>query len=395
VRATACCSDRRSMNGMQRYILSGLLKAILAIASVAIGVVCLLKSLSFLEFTVNQGLEFFSYLSLIALLLPSLMLLVLPIAVFVSVLFVYGKLTNDSEILAMRACGMSNAALARPALVLGIAAVVLAYAMSLYFIPVSYKQFKDIEYFVHVRLAGTVLREGQFNRLGNKLMIYMRERNKRGDLHNVLIQDDRDPDQSRTIIAKQALMARSGESYKLQLLDGNVQEYDRRSQRVSLIQFDRYLLEVDAGAALGRGPREIGIAERHIGQLLNPPSATRRDLELRGKAMAEGHQRLASPLLNLSFMAVALAALFAGDFNRRGSVMRMVLAGAIVAAIQTLHMLFVNTATLKPALLPAIHLNAILPGLVAAWLLRHSDRRLRFPAWIPFQARKEAVAAEQ
>lgn len=378
------------MNLVQRYILSGLMKAMLAIASVALGVVCLLKSMAFIEYTVTQGLSFRAYLYLILLLLPSLLLLVLPIAVFVSVLFVYGKLTQDSEILAMRASGMGNAALGKPALALAVGATLLAYAMSLYFIPVSYKDFKDIEHFVQVRLAGMVLREGQFNRIGRNLMIYMRERNRGGELNNVLIQDDREPGHSRTIIAKRALLGRTGEIYKVQLEDGNVQEYDRQSQRVSLVQFDRYLVEVDAG--LGRGPREIGIAERHIGQLLNPATATRRDLQLRGKAMAEGHQRLASPLLCLSFMAIALATLFTGDFSRRGSILRMVLAAAIVAAVQALHLGVINAASLDPLLLPAIHLNATLPGLIAALLLWRGDRRLRWPAWSLLPQRKPAVA---
>jgi len=365
------------VNGIQRYILSGLLKAILAIASVAVGVVCLLKSLLFIGYTVSQGLSVGAYLYLILLLLPSLLLLVLPIAVFVSVLFIYGKLTSDSEVLAMRACGMGNGSLARPAVAMALGTTVMAYAMALYFIPVSFKEFKDIEYFVQVRLAGMVLREGQFNRLGGKVTLYMRDRTSSGELLNVLFQDDRDPLVSRTVVAERATLNRTGEIYKLQLETGNVQEFDRNRRKVSLVYFDRYVLEVDTGELLGRGEREQGIAERHIGRLLNPPTATHRDRELRSKAMAEGHQRLSSPLLCLSYMAIALAALFVGDFNRRGSTRRMIVAAGIVAAVQALHLLVINAASLNPAMLPAIHLNAIVPGLVAAMLLYRGDRRVR------------------
>jgi lipopolysaccharide export system permease protein len=220
----------------------------------------------------------------------------------------------------------------------------------------------------------------------------MRDRTSSGELLNVLFQDDRDPLVSRTVVAERATLNRTGEIYKLQLETGNVQEFDRNRRKVSLVYFDRYVLEVDTGELLGRGEREQGIAERHIGRLLNPPTATHRDRELRNKAMAEGHQRLSSPLLCLSYMAIALAALFVGDFNRRGSTRRMIVAAGIVAAVQALHLLVINAASLNPAMLPAIHLNAIVPGLVAAMLLYRGDRRVRLPGWLNVAARRAATA---
>lgn len=376
------------MNGIERYIIGGLARAVLAVALVTVGVVCLVRSLEFISYIVNHGLAVKIYLYLIVLLMPSLLLLVLPIALFLSVLFIYGKLQQDSEILAMRACGLSFKALARPAVVLAAGAAALGYAMSLYFVPLSFKEFKDIEFYVRFRLADMVMREGQFNRMGDKITVYMRERASDGLLVGVLIQDDRDPKRSVTLLAERAHLARVGDVNRLALERGSIQDFERATQRVSVVQFDRYTLDVDSAGQNDDRQRERGIAERHIGELLNPPTATRRDLELRAKALAEGHMRLSAPLLAFTYAAIALAVLFVGEFNRRGSPIRLVAAGAVVTGIQVAHMLIVNAASLRPMLIPAIHLVVAVPALVAGWLLYDQDRRAPRPLRLPGRIRR-------
>ncbi|MBL8707293.1 MAG: hypothetical protein JNM30_20760, partial [Rhodospirillales bacterium] len=163
----------------------------------------------------------------------------------------------------------------------------------------------------------------------------------------------------------------------------------------SVVYFDRYVLELDSKELDTAGQRERGIAERHIGELINPPTATHRDRELRGKALAEGHQRLSSPFLGFTYSAIALMALFAGAFSRHRSSVRLVLAGAAVAGIQVAHMLVVNAASLNPVLLPAIHLLVAVPGLASLWLLHSWDQHAPRPApWQGWTRRDGTAAAE-
>lgn len=383
------------MNGVQRYILSGVLKAVAAVTLSTAAVVCLVRSLEFINYIVNHGLSVWVYLYLILLLMPSLLLLVLPIALFISVMFVYGKLAQDNELLAMRACGLSILGLARPAWMVALLIILVGYSMSLYFIPLSFKEFKDIEYFVRFRLANMVLREGQFNRLGGNITLYMRERTGEGVLTNVLIQDDRDPNKSITIITNRAILGQSGEVHRISMESGNIQEFDRKTQKVSTVYFDRYLLELDSKDLGMAGQRERGIAERNIHELLNPPTDTHRDRELYSKALAEGHQRLSSPILGFTYSAIGLAALFAGSFNRQRSSARLVFAGAAIAGIQVAHMLIVNAASLNSALLPAIHLLVAVPGLTALWLLYSMDQHAPRPsAWQGLLRRGTAVVTQ-
>src|SRR3546814_9064565 len=78
---------------------------------------------------VNRGKTASTFQTFVGLLLPSFLGIVLPVACFVAVLFVYHKLSMDSEMVVMRAAGLSQLQLARPALMLALMVTVCAYAI--------------------------------------------------------------------------------------------------------------------------------------------------------------------------------------------------------------------------------------------------------------------------
>ena len=121
----------------------------------------LTQSLRLIDFIVNRGLPASTFFSFIVLLLPSFVGIVLPIATFCSVLFVYYKLTMDSEIVVLRAAGLSQLQLARPALRLGLLVTLAVYSITLYFLPASYRAFKDLQYRLRSDFTTVLLQEGR------------------------------------------------------------------------------------------------------------------------------------------------------------------------------------------------------------------------------------------
>ena len=81
-------------------------------------IVWLTQSLRFVEMIVNTGLSVTTFVTFTLLLLPSFLSLIGPIAVFAAVMFTYTKMLNDSEIVILRATGMSPLKIGRPALLL-------------------------------------------------------------------------------------------------------------------------------------------------------------------------------------------------------------------------------------------------------------------------------------
>src|SRR5487761_1910026 len=89
--------------------------------------VWLLQSLRLIDLIVNRGLSVGLVLYLAILILPRFIDVVLPIAIFTAVVFVYAKLIAESELVVMRASGMSQWGLAKPALLIGAAGTIALY----------------------------------------------------------------------------------------------------------------------------------------------------------------------------------------------------------------------------------------------------------------------------
>ena len=73
------------MDGVQRYLLFSLIKPMASITACTAAVVCLARSLEFINYIVNHGLSVAVYLYLILLLMPSLLLLVLQYGCYIRV----------------------------------------------------------------------------------------------------------------------------------------------------------------------------------------------------------------------------------------------------------------------------------------------------------------------
>ena len=103
------------MHGLTRYILRQSLGTTLFVTIALSAAIWLTQSLRLVDLIVNRGLsaELFFYLGI--LILPRFIDIVLPIGIFIAVLFTYNKLTAESEIVVMRAAGMSQFGLAKPA----------------------------------------------------------------------------------------------------------------------------------------------------------------------------------------------------------------------------------------------------------------------------------------
>src|ERR1700733_4447031 len=124
------------LSGLNRYILWQCLSVMLFISAALTAAVWLAQSLRLVDLIVNRGLsaEMFFYLAL--LIVPRFLDIVLPIATFIAVLFVFNRLTMESELVVMRAAGLSPFGLAKPVLALAGIAFLMLMALSTYFLPV-------------------------------------------------------------------------------------------------------------------------------------------------------------------------------------------------------------------------------------------------------------------
>ena len=361
------------MNGITRYVLRQTLAIMLFVAVSFTAAVWLVQSLRLIDLIVNRGLSVGLFFYLAILILPRFIDVVLPIAVFIAVLFTYNRLLSESELIVMRAAGMSQAALARPGIIVAGIGFTVLLSFSIYFLPAANRAFKDLQFEIRNRFASVLLQEGIFNTLSDSLTIYIRGKDANGELVGLLIHDTRDPDKPITIVAERGTFVDTDAGPRVLMVNGSRHLYDRTTGKLSALTFDKYTLDL---ATYRDAP---GLRERQPDELYLHELLTQRVRAGDTSRLIEANFRLVNPLTALAFAAIPLACLLTGEFNRRGQTQRVMFAILLAFLFETLDIAFKNLSGRTTLAVPLLYINVLVPVMATGWLLWRdgSDARRR------------------
>ena len=257
-----------------QYLFGHMVGPALFIAMSLTAILWLAQSLRFVDMIVNRGLSLSTFLYLTVLLLPSVFGLVLPVGLMCACIYAYQRLLNDSELIVMSSIGLSPLQLAKPVMQLAVLFLMGGYLISLYILPLSYREFKDMQFFIRNHYAQLLLQEGVFNNPVDGLTVYLREREEDGTLHGILVHDSRVKTKPVTMMAESGQLVRTDQGPRFLLEKGNRQERDGETGSVSLLHFDSYTLDLSVFTKSDTGWRRREPKERFIDELLYPePSA--------------------------------------------------------------------------------------------------------------------------
>jgi lipopolysaccharide export system permease protein len=362
-----------------RYMFNNLILVTLFLAATLIGAVWLIQSVQFVEMVVRNLDQdaLFTLGKLSFLLLPDLVSLILPIAVFIAVLLVYTKFIADRELLILRGLGMSNWELAKPVILMGTIAMVLLYAINIYFLPKSFQTLRGMESTLKNRVSISFLQEGVFNDFPG-LTLFMRKRGKNGELSGILAYINRDNNPPYTLTAEQGSFVRTPEGPNIIMKNGSRQEFDPNTGKLSILYFDQTVVALqnnnNTQQSRLRKPSELFLPELFSSTKLDGDSTYRKRLR------AEGHQRLLSPLYPLAFALMGAVLILLGSFSRRTDIRRPLYATCCVIVIQALCLVFFNLSGRFPIFIPFAYASVILPILVCLYLLsKGSDKTAETP----------------
>lgn len=327
--------------------------------------VWLTQSLRFVDLVVNRGLSIMVFLRLTSLLIPSFVEVILPITIYVVIQFVYHRMTTDRELTVMRASGLSPWKISRPALFLAVLVALAGYGLSLWGVPATMREFKEYQWEIRSRLAAFLLQEGVFTPLSDKLTVYIRARNADGELHGILVDDARDPKDHATIMAKRGRLLDSPAGPIALLIDGSRQDIDPKTGRLDILTFAEDQIAL-ADVAQDDSSRPVDMSEMPLHDLLDPHPVFERD---RPKMIAEGHKRLTEPLTSISYAMVALFSAVGGSFRRQGNFVRPMLTVLVMVGLLAAGFGASSAAARDNHLIFLMWLQAIVPGVVCAWLL--------------------------
>ena len=348
------------MSGFNKYVLRQLLVGMILITVGLTCIIWLTQSLRLVEMIVNSGLSTGIFMYLTMLQLPNFLSIVLPIALFIVIVFTYSKMITDRELVVMRAAGLSQNALAQPGLILTMIVVAIGYLINIYLLPQSYKMFRDLQWNSRNSYSHILLQEGSFNEAAENVTVYIRKRSTDGQLHGILVHDASEPEKPYTLLAERGAILQGEEGSRVVMYNGNRQEVDPETHQFSILYFDRYIFEMAASTGVS-GNRFREARERTVYELFNLDEDPDMEPQNIGKFTVEGHKRLISPISALGYALVGLAILISGSFSRRTQSNRIVLAAVIVIGLQATMLALENAAAKNLSLMPLLYVLGVLP----------------------------------
>ncbi len=318
------------MSLVERYIFRMAGLAFLAALGGLTGVIWVTQAMKDFDLLTTKGQSLVIYLFATTLVLPSLVMVIAPVALFAAILFTLNKLNSDSELIVMSASGLSPARLARPFAALTVAVAILVGAMALWVMPSSFAELRSLMSQVRSDFLARVLREGQFSTLDKGFVFHFRERGPGGALLGIFMQDRRDATHTNTYIAESGLTIATQSENFLVLEKGSIQRQTLGGRDPAIVVFDRYAIDLAQFGSESDGA-PLKARERSTAALLNPNLSDPYVRANLGQFRSELHDRLVNPLYALVFGAIAFAALAQARTTRQGR--GLAIAGAIAAVV--------------------------------------------------------------
>jgi len=320
------------MRLIERYFFRQLLGPTFLATTALCAVALLGRSLSELEIIVDQRQSALIFLKIIALALPQLLNLILPIAVFVAALVALNRLHTEQEIVVAFAGGMSRWRVIRPAVQLAALAALLSLVLGLWVQPVSSRLIRETAFSVKADLASTLVREGEFTEPAADLTVYAGKVDSDGLIHDLFIHQNKVRGGDTTYMAAEGRVATRNGAPVLIMHRGSNQEFSADGV-LNFLRFDDYSFDLTPFIQTGE-LLHYKIGDRYLHELFFPDLTQDWEQKNRVKMLAEGHSRLAGPLYTIAFMAMALAAVIGSTFSRLGYGRRIAAIGAAAMVVR-------------------------------------------------------------
>jgi lipopolysaccharide export system permease protein len=267
------------------------------------------RLLKLVELVINKGIPLLDMAQLFISILPTFLVLTIPLAFLLGVMLGFGRLSADGEILALKSSGISLYQMARPILLLSLPACLLTAVMTLYLRPACETFFRQQLFDIAASHASVGLQPQVFNDEFDNLVLYANRIDDRsGTMRQVFISDERDSSAPAIIIADKGLLVSDSRNRKLllRLEQGTMHRQPQDNGKntdegtYQVLHFTSYDVNLDleqqatAGQQRRRKNKELDLTELQMA-IDTAPAENRQDL------LAELHTRLVLPAAPLLF----------------------------------------------------------------------------------------------
>ncbi|HSD10416.1 MAG TPA: LPS export ABC transporter permease LptF [Candidatus Binatia bacterium] len=363
------------MRIVDRYILRELAVPFVLGLGIFTSVLLIVRILKLVEMVVNRGVPLLQVLKLFSYILPGFLEVTVPMALLLAILVAFGRLSSDSEVIAMRASGIGLYRLFLPVGVFATAVAVMTLGLSVYVRPWGNFLLRTGLYEIVKARASAGIKSKVFNDDFAGLVIYVDRIEPPGNqLFGVLISDLRDPRQHNTVYARSGLLQTSEDSHAvtLRLYEGGMFSAPSATDGYQDTRFSTYDITLDLDLALADArSRPKDASEMGLGELRRTIAAREADHETSFAEQVELHRKFSIPFGCLVFAAlgVPLGIQPTRAVHSRGFSVSLLLIFAYYLLL-TLGQNLGERGALRPPI--AVWLPNLSLSLVAAMLLRRA-----------------------
>lgn len=298
------------MKILHRYLGKSLLITFFITLLVMIGILCVGNLIKIVDLVV-KGMDLLLLAKFLWFLIIRLLQYAIPMAILTATLLVFGRLSADNEITAMRASGVGMGTITLPVFIIGIFLTLVAIYLNNNAIPDHNFAIRKLRGQIGLRDPELLLEPGEFVKLpGYAISIQAK---KKDFLENITIYQYQEGKLISAITAKQAKIEDhpEGKKFIIHLYQGSLDEYDQENPHVSTRTSFSYLqqpLELDELF------EEENISKRTKDMTRSELLRSRQELIGMGKDMksmisqitTELHQRLSLSLACFSFILIGI-----------------------------------------------------------------------------------------
>lgn len=339
----------------------------------------LAKLIPFLNFVLELNIGFADFVRLFSYLFPNIFLYSIPMAAMLGVTIGFARLSSDSEILALKASGISMYQILPPVIIVTALIALLTSFVSIKLIPLSAISMRQLSYQLLKEKIRNGIKDHEFTEALGDVVVYVDTIDKTsGRWTNVWVSDMRQVNNPIVTMASSGRMTSGIDEMmvSIELQSGSMHKPGIDSAQI--VQFDQYRINIPLHLP------EISATRMHksaltMRQLLEESQQPEGDLSKSRRLLIEFHKRLVLPV---GCLMISLLGLPLGLQARPGKKAIGIQAGLAIFVLY--YVLFTLGKVLAedgffPVWLAMWSPNLLFFGLAIFWIIRVSNEQPLIP----------------
>lgn len=256
----------------------------------------LVRLIPFLNFVLELDISFIDFIRLFSYLFPNMFLYSIPMSAMIGVTIAFSRLSNDTEILAFKASGISMYKMLPPVFVVTLALGLLTAYFSITLIPVSDRNIEQFTYQLMKEKIDKGIKEQEFTEALGDIVVYVGQVDKKtNEWSDVWVSDMRGQSTPAITMAQKGRMHTELDSFVITITLENGSLHRPDDQDSQIVLFDSYEINIPLNSP-GAANRKFHRGKLNMPQLIEKADEVGRDTPLGKSLITEFHKRLVLPV---------------------------------------------------------------------------------------------------